>query len=41
MTKKYDYCCKNCWHMWKTMIKAVECPECKSKDLDEDYEIII
>ncbi len=41
MNKLYNYCCKNCWYMWKTEKKTDKCPKCKSKNLDEDYDLMI
>lgn len=41
MSKRFDYCCKNCWHTWKSEKKYISCPKCKSYNLDTTYEIIL
>lgn len=32
--KRYDYCCKSCWHTWRSEKKYTKCPKCKSENLD-------
>lgn len=39
MIKVYDYCCKKCWHMWKSKNKYTFCPVCKSKNIDLKTDI--
>jgi len=37
--RTYDHICKNCWHQWRSPKKATQCPKCKGKDLDVDYDL--
>ncbi len=41
MEKIYDYCCKKCWHTWRSKNKYSVCPKCKSKYIDIDFDISI
>jgi Zn finger protein HypA/HybF involved in hydrogenase expression len=34
---QFDYCCKKCWHMWKSPTRVYVCPKCGSSNLDVDY----
>jgi predicted Zn-ribbon and HTH transcriptional regulator len=41
MKKLFDYCCKNCWHTWKSYKKVDTCPKCKSKNINEEYDLMV
>ena len=41
MNKRYDYCCKTCWHTWRSEKIYKYCPKCKTQNIDVQSEIIL
>lgn len=41
MTTRYDYCCKCCWHTWRSEKRFTQCPKCGSVELDVQSEEVL
>lgn len=45
--KIYDIMCKRCWYSWrkesdaelKEIKRSAQCPKCRSKDVDIDFDV--
>jgi hypothetical protein len=35
MNKRYDYCCKHCWHTWRHINKYLNCTEWSLDELND------
>lgn len=41
MKKIFDYCCKKCWYTWRDKRDFIQCPKCKSRDIDRKDDILL
>lgn len=39
--KRFDYCCKNCWHTWRSLSIFKKCPKCGSNRIDVKSELVL